>query len=183
MTGSTPAIKRLNLAQRESDRLGRLLEDVLAYAGRRTASPEPVALDALIQALLPSLQALPSVADRRLQVDLGLPETEIQADQAQLREVLINLVVNACEAVAAGDPVFLRTARQPGKASPMIEVRNGGRPIPPEVLARIGKPFFSTKDTGNGLGVAYVRRVAAAHHWAFSLESTVDAGTVARLLL
>ncbi|MBK1620949.1 hypothetical protein CKO42_21490 [Lamprobacter modestohalophilus] len=177
------ASKRLTLAQRESDRLGRLLEDVLAYAGRRTASPEPVALDALIRALLPSLQALPSVADRRLHVDLGVPETEIQADPAQLREVLINLVVNACEAVAAGDPVFLRTARQPGTASPMIEVRNGGEPISPEVLARIGKPFFSTKDTGNGLGVAYVRRVAAAHHWVFSLESTADSGTVARLLL
>lgn len=57
------ASKRLDLAQRESDRLGQLLEDVLAYAVRRTASPEPFALDALIRALLPSLQALPSVYD------------------------------------------------------------------------------------------------------------------------
>jgi two-component system sensor histidine kinase RegB len=68
----------------------------------------------------------------------------------------------------------------------MIEVRNGGAPVPPEVLARIGQPFFSTKDAGNGLGVAgvaYVWRVAAAHHWAFSLESTPDSGAVARLLL
>jgi PAS domain S-box-containing protein len=177
------ARKRLDLAQRESDRLSRLLEDVLAYAGRRTSSRETVAVDALIRELLPALQALPLVADRRLQLDLRLPETKIQADPAQLREVLINLVVNACEAVAAGEPVWLHTGRQPGTTTPMIEVRNGGEPIPPEVLARIGQPFFSTKDAGNGLGVAYVRRVAAAHHWTFSLESAADTGTIARLLL
>ena len=177
------ASKRLNLAQRESDRLSQLLEDVLAYAGRRTSSPETLVVDALIRELLPALQALPSVADRRLQVDLGLPETEIQADPAQLREVLINLVVNACEAVASGESVTLYSGRQPGTTTPMIEVRNGGEPIPPEVLERIGQPFFSTKDAGNGLGVAYVRRVAAAHHWTFSLESAAETGTIARLLL
>jgi len=180
--GDAPS-KRLRLAQRESDRLGRLLEDVLAYAGRRASSSETIVVDALIRELLPALQALPSVAERPLQVDLGLPQTAIQADPAQLREVLINLVVNACEAVAPGEPVSLCTGRQPGTASPMIEVRNGGEPIPPEVLERIGQPFFSTKDAGNGLGVAYVRRVAAAHHWAFSLESTAETGTIARLSL
>lgn len=67
--------------------------------------------------------------------------------------------------------------------TPVIEVRNGGEPIPAEVLARIGQPFFSTKASGNGLGVAYVRRIAAAHHWDFLLESTPETGTVARLLL
>ncbi|NBC49616.1 MAG: PAS domain S-box protein [Gammaproteobacteria bacterium] len=76
--GDAPS-KRLRLAQRESDRLGQLLEDVLAYAGRRASSAETVAVDALVRELLPALQALPSVADRPLQVDLGLPQTATKA--------------------------------------------------------------------------------------------------------
>jgi PAS domain S-box-containing protein len=177
------ATKRLDLAQREADRLSRLLEDVLAYAGRRTASPTRLAVDALIGELLPSLQALPIVTERALRVELGLGDCAIHADPAQLREVLVNLVVNACEAVAPGEPVWLRTGRQPGTETPLIEVGNGGEPIPPDVLARIGQPFFSTKAAGNGLGVAFVRRVAAAQHWEFSLNSTPESGTIAQLLL
>ncbi|NBC49752.1 MAG: PAS domain S-box protein [Gammaproteobacteria bacterium] len=177
------ATKRIDLAQREADRLSRLLEDVLAYAGRRAASPTRLEVDALIGELLPSLQALPIVTERALRVELGLVDCSIHADPAQLREVLVNLIVNACEAVAPGEPVWLRTGRQPGTETPLIEVGNGGEPIPPDVLARIGQPFFSTKASGNGLGVAFVRRVAAAHHWTFSLQSDAATGTVARLLM
>jgi signal transduction histidine kinase len=177
------ANQRLALAQREADRLSRLLDDVLGYAGRQSASPTRVDVDALIRELEPSLRAMPLAADRTLEVKLDLDDCCIHADPKQLSEVLINLVVNACDAVGSGGRVELISGRMPGAETPVIEVRNGGEPIPAEVLARIGQPFFSTKASGNGLGVAYVRRIAAAHHWEFSLESTPETGTVARLLL
>jgi len=176
-------IQRLELAQREADRLSRLLEEVLGYAGRQSASPTRIDVDVLIRELEPSLRAMPSVADRTLEVKLDLDDCCIHADPKQLSEVLINLVVNACDAVGPGGRVELISGRMPGAETPVIEVRNGGEPIPADVLARIGQPFFSTKASGNGLGVAYVRRIAAAHHWEFSLESAPETGTVARLLL
>ncbi len=176
-------LQRVELAQREADRLGRLLEEVLAYAGRHNSAPTRIDVDALIRELEPSLRAMPSAADRVLEIKLGLDDCYIHADPKQLSEVLINLVVNACDAVGSGDRVELISGRMPGSGTPVIEVHNGGEPIPAEVLARIGQPFFSTKASGNGLGVAFVRRIAAAHHWEFSLESTPETGTVARLLL
>ncbi len=175
------AARRLALARGESERLTGLLEEVLGYAGQLTLALAPCAVDDLVRDLAPTLTALPAVSERDLRVQLGLAQVQVQADVDKLVEVLTNLVVNAAEAVAPGESVTLRTA---GTAvAPRIEVHNGGEPIPPDVLARIGKPFFSTKGRGNGLGIAYVRRVAAAHHWAFTLTSTVEAGTVARLEL
>ena len=178
-----PAAKRLHLAQGEAERLARLLDEVLAYAGRQRLSPGEVDVDALIRELLPSVRAIPAVAARALSVSLDLPDCRVRADRDQLGQALTNLIVNACEAVAPGERVDLVTGRAARTSTPMIEVRNGGEPIPPEVLQRIGEPFFSTKSSGNGLGVAYVRRVADAHHWEFTLTSSAETGTVARLLL
>jgi nitrogen fixation/metabolism regulation signal transduction histidine kinase len=56
-----------------------------------------------------------------------------------------------------------------------------GNPIPPETLARVGTPFFSTKHSGTGVGLAYVQRVADAHGWTFELTSDAHTGTRARL--
>ena len=173
--------RRLALARGESTRLAGMLDEVLSYAGQLDLALGPCDIDALIRELVPTLAARSPVADRDLRVDPGLPGVQVQADADKLVQVLTNLVVNAAEAVAPGEPVTLRTS---GSATaPCIEVHNGGAPIPPDVLARVGNPFFSTKGRGNGLGVAYVRRVAAAHHWEFTLTSTAEEGTVARLRL
>ncbi|WP_373510928.1 PAS domain S-box protein [Thiocapsa sp.] len=177
------AERRLTLAQGEAERLTRLLDELLHYAGRRPLSLADVEVDALIRELVPALRSMPLVAERDLEVSLGLPNDRSRADADQLRQVLTNLIVNACEAVAPGERIEVCTARAATSATPLIEVRNGGEAIPQDVLARIGKPFFSTKASGNGLGIAYVRRIAEAHHWRFTLSSNPDEGTVARLTL
>ncbi|WP_295881374.1 PAS domain S-box protein [uncultured Thiohalocapsa sp.] len=173
--------KRLDLARGESVRLAQLLDEVLDYAGRMTLALAPCAIDELIRGLVPALTALPALAGRDLRVRTGLPGVRVQADADKLGQAVTNMVANAAEAVATGEAVELRTGGT--AAAPRIEVQNGGEPIPPDVLARIGQPLFSTKGRGNGLGVAYTRRVAAAHHWDFTLTSTAAEGTVARLRL
>ncbi|TVQ86563.1 MAG: PAS domain S-box protein [Chromatiaceae bacterium] len=173
--------KRVDLARGQSARLAQLLDEVLDYAGRMTLALAPCHIDDLIHAMVPTLSALPALDGRDLQVRAGLPSVQVQADGDKLAQALTNLVVNAAEAAAPGEPVELRTSGS--AAAPCIEVRNCGEPIPPDVLSRIGKPFFSTKGHGNGLGVAYIRRVAAAHHWEFTLTSTAEEGTIARLRL
>jgi signal transduction histidine kinase len=176
----TSAVRISSVHPHEMERLRQFAHDVRA---RPSASPTRIDLDALIRELEPALRGMPAAVGRVLEVKLGRDDCHIHADPKQLSEMLVNLVVNACEAVGLGDRVTLIRGRMPGAETPVIEVRNGGEPIPAEVLARIGQPFFSTKASGNGLGVAYVRRVAAAHHWEFSLESAPETGTVARLLL
>lgn len=177
------ARKRLHLAQLEAERLARLLTDVLDYAGKSPLSPTPCEVNALIRELWPRLEAVEVVAERNLRLVSERSELWIHADRDKLAHALTNLVINASEAVEPGDTVELRVTSAPGAARPGIEVRNGGDPIPAEVLARIGKPFFSTKSSGTGLGVAYVRRIAAAHQWDFEITSSAADGTIARLLL
>ena len=173
--------KRVELARGESARLARLLDEVLDYAGRMTLTLGPCGIDNLIRALVPALAALPALVGRDIQVYTGLPGVQVQADGDKLVQAVTNMVANAAEAAAPGEPVELRTSGS--AAAPCIEVRNGGEPIPPDVLERIGQPFFSTKGNGNGLGVAYIRRVATAHYWEFTLTSTPEEGTIARLQL
>ncbi|MCU0834705.1 MAG: PAS domain S-box protein [Chromatiaceae bacterium] len=179
-----PAARRLTLAQGEAERLERLLAEILAYAGEPSLHLESIDLRELIETLLPALQAIPVVATRRLRLTEAPGEgPRIQADRDQLAQALTNLVVNACEAVGPEDEVALRVGGPSGPSGPWVEVRNPGAPIPAETLARIGTPFFTTKPQGTGLGIAYVRRVAAAHGWRLELRSCAEQGTRARLWL
>jgi signal transduction histidine kinase len=101
-----------------------------------------------------------------------------QIDAGQIRQCLINLVRNATEAVASkggGGTVTLRTRTTGSRIE--ISVIDDGIGVPPEVLPRLFDPFFSTKEGGNGLGLALTQQIVRDHGGDLRVDSTVGRGT------
>jgi two-component system NtrC family sensor kinase len=143
---------------RETDRLEQVSEEYLKFARLPRASPAPLELNELVGSLLDFVA--PELAESRIGVVRHLAPAlpRIEGDEAQLRAVLLNLVRNSREAMAGGG-------------------------MTPEVLARIFEPFYTTKERGTGLGLAYARRVVAEHRGSIRCESAPGRGTTFTLRL
>jgi CheY-like chemotaxis protein len=172
---------------------------MLAYSGRGRFVVEPTDLGALVGQSLPLLKvALPKRVALRTQLSGELPLVE--ADAGQIQQVVMNLVINASEALGerggtitvstgvhdlvAGDERFERITGQPLPPGHYVslEVRDDGPGIEPGVLSRIFDPFFTTKFTGRGLGLAAVLGVIRAHQGGLHVESMPGGGSRFRLL-
>jgi len=174
---------RLGLALEEAERLKTLLNEILQYAREQTLTLTDIDLVALIQQLQPEMAALPVAQERTLRVESTLSTAWIAGDADKLKQVFINLIRNACEAVKPGDIVTWRIDAAVQPCHVCVSIHNGGPPVPPEVLEKLGQPFFTTKSGGNGLGIAIVRRIVEAHQGDLSIESSAERGTVVRVVL
>jgi len=114
-------------------------------------------------------------------VERPIPLPLVRADVEQLKEVLANLMVNACEAMAPGGAIVIEERVDPrpqqGHAA-VIRVRDNGPGIPAHLLEKIFQPFFSTKEQGTGLGLSIAERIIADHGGHLEVESTEGQGTV-----
>jgi len=107
--------------------------------------------------------------------------TRVQADPRRLKEALLNVVANAIDFTPAGGRVDVHVAPDAGGAR--VIVRDTGRGISPDDLARVGTSFFTTRDTGTGLGVVLARNVVAQHGGRFELASEAGRGTTVTITL
>jgi signal transduction histidine kinase len=112
----------------------------------------------------------------------------IDADPQRLRQVFLNLLTNASDAMPRGGTLTLRTAPATlpdGMPAVLIEVRDTGVGIPAENLERVTEPFFTTKEEGKGtgLGLPICRRVVQEHHGTIEIASEVGKGTTVRVVL
>lgn len=170
---------------------------LLTYLGRDRPPRRPGRLEREVTALLPYLRAaLPPGVHLALQLDGGLPVCAV--DPAELRVVIINLVTNACEAIApAGGTVRVaahrvsawpaeagRAPAAPGaRAWACLEVSDDGPGMDAETRERLFEPFFTTKSTGRGLGLPVAQGIARASGGAIVVESALGRGTTVRVYL
>jgi CheY-like chemotaxis protein len=168
---------------------------MLVYAGRATQARKPLRLAHLIEEMDDLLRA--SVPEScRLETALGA-DAWVEGDDTQLRQVVLNLVTNAAEAragrvtvrtgVVEADAAYLVDAR--GVASPapgiwaFLEVTDTGSGIDEATRRRIFDPFFSTKATGRGLGLAATLGIVRGHGGVVKVTSELGEGTTIRVLL
>ena len=103
------------------------------------------------------------------------PVPGIQARAAELREALINLVLNAVDAMPRGGSITLETRRESDWV--VLSIADTGAGIPPEVRRRIFEPFFTTKDSGTGLGLSIVSGIISSYGGTIDVDSDVGVGT------
>ncbi len=163
-----------------------LAKRVLAFSGRASIQRVHIDLDARVREVVGLISpSLPS----HVPVILALESrgATLVADPAQLDQVIVNLVVNAAEAVVASahaeGAVTVRTAASDDGASVVLEVSDTGKGMSHEIREKIFDPLFTTKAGGHGLGLAAVSGVVRAHRGTIEVESTEDVGTVFRVKL
>ncbi|MGF1601528.1 MAG: PAS domain-containing sensor histidine kinase [Thermosynechococcaceae cyanobacterium] len=176
-----PFQMRLALALEEAERLQRLLNEILLYAKQQKLDLTELDVNRLIADSMDSILAIPSMADRELQVEPAPEPVMIAGDRDKLRQVFINLISNACEAVMPGDTIQWRVESHESIVS--IHVHNGGEPIPAAVIPKLTQPFYTTKASGNGLGLAITNRIIEAHQGALLIESSMEKGTTVTISL
>ncbi len=147
------------IASDEAARLSRLTSDFLDYARGRPPCLESTSVADMVAYVADASRAHASQKGVRFSVDMA-EHLSVMADQAQLQQALMNLLLNAVEASPAGATVFLRS--HDGNERVCIDVENLGARIPESVLNRIFEPFFTTKPRGTGLGLAIARNLARA---------------------
>lgn len=172
---------RLAFALEESERLQRLLNEILLYARQQQLDTAALDLCELAADMLPALRSMPAAENCAIEMITNCAAISIKGDKDKLKQVFINLVSNACEAAPAGETVTWRMSQNNGLVN--VEVHNGGEPIPPEVLPKLTQPFFTTKSSGNGLGLAITRRIVEAHKGELTIQSAANVGTTVTIML
>jgi len=166
---------KIDLVRQECDRLQKLLDDFLDFSRQEGIDPEPGNLNAEIEQLLDFFQPRADDAGVELvrYLDPELPAVRI--DRETFRSAILNLLINATQAMDAGGQLMVRT-RSSGLGV-MIELIDTGPGMGPETLARVFEAFYSTKQGGSGLGLPTARKIVEAHGGTIDVESAPGRGT------
>jgi signal transduction histidine kinase len=179
--GNPETDHKLRIISEEINRLDRIIHDFLEFsrplAPRRRAQP----VDPVIRQTLELLAA--TLKERKLSVVQepapGLPD--VMADADQLKQVFVNLLNNAADAMRDGGQIRIATMAEKdveGRGMVVVRIGDSGPGMPEDVQSRIFEPFFSTKETGTGLGLCIAARIMAAHGGLLVLESSSEKGTI-----
>jgi len=177
-----PEGKRLlKIIARESHRLNDLSRTFLLYARPEGRRNETVVLHREVEYVLSLLRQRRGLPPGELALDVP-EDLEFELDPDQLRQVLLNLLLNAHQALPPeGGHIAIRGRREQGHI--VIEIEDDGRGIRPEDLTKIFNPFFTTRPDGTGLGLAIVHRLVQAWGGDIAVRSEPGAGTTVTLRL
>lgn len=169
------------ISNREAERMGRLLEDILLYARPDELQLSDVPLLDFVKEFIQTNKAMGETKNIKLVMpDLSGIEKQnilIKADQDRLNQVFLNVYRNAVEAADNDGCIRCFLDINHDAHTIIITINNQGNIIPESVLHRIGEPFFTTKSRGTGLGMGIVKRMIDAHSGQLEITSNKEQGT------
>jgi two-component system, NtrC family, sensor kinase len=170
------AVKHLRLVQRETERCTAIVRNLLDFARQRPLSLKDTDVVAVLEeavSLVSHQAALKGLTISKTVVPVPL----IKADAGQLRQAIVNIILNGFEAMQPGGSLHLRCGMAGDGRHIELACEDTGAGIPPDRLAKIFDPFFSTKEMGTGLGLSVVYGIIERHGGAIDIRSTVGTGT------
>ena len=198
LSPNTSIHKRVERIKTAAERAADLTNQLLAYSGKGRFVVEPVALNLVVQEMLSLLEtAISKKSHVTCHFSVNLPN--IEADATQIRQVVMNLVTNASEALEDHEgEIFLTTGSMWADENFLagtylndnlaaghyvfLEVSDSGKGMTRETLSRIFDPFFTTKFAGRGLGLAGVLGIVRSHRGALKVSSELGRGTTFKIL-
>ena len=167
----TPEREYADVMVREIDRINHVVTDLLNFSRPMTLEPESTVLPDLIDHVVALVSADAKNHGVEIHVDCepGIPLMWL--DPNQVTQALLNLMLNAVNAMETGGALKIRTAVSHDGEGPEIQVEDNGPGIDPDVQEKIFEPFYTTRERGTGLGLAMVRKIAENHDGGIGVES------------
>ncbi len=188
LRGDPQLHERLQRLWEDTQRLTRLMNDLLAFARPKKGEKRALALDELLRQVVRRME--PRLDKRRIQVEWYCQDDlpMVLGDRYALEQVFINLLTNAMQALEKQEGerfigLRCRTLVQDGQTFVEIAISDNGPGIPPDIRDKIFKPFFSTRPDGTGLGLAIAHNIVTDHQGHMPLPETFPGGTVFRVRL
>ncbi len=161
------------------DSLSELINDLMVFARPRPPRLSLVDLQSVVSDAITIVRRDPSA--QGVEIDVEGEDVSVAADGELIRATVLNLLLNAAQAMAGGGRIVVSIARLNGSAS--IQVRDTGPGVPAEIRDQVFEPFFTTKARGGGLGLAIARRTAELHGGSLTLDCPAGGGTIVTLSL
>ncbi len=176
----------LSILEEETERLNRLVGDLLRYAKPLSVERQRLDLDALLDR---TMDLASQHVDVRISKEIEWSEGDLQpvvyGDANMLRQVFDNLVQNACQAMSGGGTLTIRarSTTEDDVEGVAVEFSDTGEGMDTQVRSRAGTPFFTTRPGGTGLGLAICDRIVTAHGGVLAIKSRSGEGTVVSVFL
>lgn len=194
----SPAIPRIEQIARSADFGAELCQQMLASARRRAAVEPTAELNAVVRSSVRGVRS--ATANAEIRLVLASDSLDVQVDRVRLAQIVMNLVINAAQAVAVGGGLvtvstrdeLVRQQRTRGGEHldrtadgtyVRLDVQDNGTGMPREVVRRIFEPFYSTKATGSGLGLSVVASIVREHGGCILVRSEPGCGSCFSVIL
>lgn len=176
-----PCREKVDIILRESQRLEKMVADMLDFSRPLSLSRSEEDVARLIEECLAVVREAARSKGVDLRFDAGGDIPPVSLDAARIKQVIINLVMNAVQATPEGDEVRILGRRK--EEGLVIEVCDKGCGIPPEKMEEVFTPFFTTKRDGTGLGLPIARKIVEAHQGKIEVLSNPEKGLTFRITL
>lgn len=175
-------LEYIQIILKEIQSINRVIQQLLDFARPQTNRWQKASLNRLIQECLILIKTKGVEARIAINSELDNSLEEIEVDGELLKQVILNILINAVQSISARGEITITTRRQ-GEAHQAVTVKDSGCGISAQSKDKIFDPFYTTKPAGTGLGLAISHRIINAHHGDIIIESELNQGTAFTLVL
>jgi signal transduction histidine kinase len=169
-------LRKLAVVQKETERIERILDDFLRYAGRTELQPVTADVNELVGDMVDFY--MPQAQSHSITMRFGPCKERLmcRVDTVMFKQVLLNLFINAQQAMADGGELIIRTHKK--KSEAVIEIGDTGTGIEPECQEKIFDVYYSSKPSGSGLGLPIAQKIIIQHGGSIAVSSEIGRGTL-----
>lgn len=160
----------------ELDRINQLVSDFLLITQPSAPKKENASIGKLLKSTIGFLQGESALHNIHISLDEEVHIPDIAIDPAQMKQVFINILKNAIEAIGENGNIHVSIGKSEEWA--IIHIKDSGKGIPVSIINKIGNPFFSTKEDGVGLGLSICKTIVREHHGKLTIENHGDGTSV-----
>ncbi|MCX8030852.1 MAG: ATP-binding protein [Thermodesulfovibrionales bacterium] len=164
----------LTIIDKETERLNELITSFLSYARPVPLKYEKGNINHVIKDVIKLVETEIKEGEKTLEISFDTTIPHFYFDHHQLKQAVLNLLVNATDATKSGDTISIKTEKSNGNVK--ITIKDTGSGVPEDLIDKIFEPFFTTKTTGSGLGLACVERIIKDHEGNISVKSKKNEG-------